>query len=74
MNELIFGVVLLALTCGLAFACFPRHGKVVAFVRKPFVGPLVSVLIVTGLTISVLLIVAYFSNFDDITLVGAKRL
>ena len=74
MSELFVGIVLLALTAGLAFACYPRHGKVVAFVRKPFVGPLVSVLIVTGLTISFILIAAYFSNFDDMTLAGAKHL
>ncbi len=74
MSELLIGIVLLAITIGLGFACYPKHGKVVALVRKPFVGPLLSVLIVTGLTISVILIVAYFSNFDDVTLTGAKHL
>jgi Zn-dependent protease len=74
MSELIIGIGLLVITALLGVACYPKHGKVVALVRKPLVGPLVSILIVTGLTISVILIAAYFSNFDDLTLAGAKHL
>jgi ABC-type spermidine/putrescine transport system permease subunit II len=74
MQDLLSGIVLLIITVALAIASYPRHGKTAAFVRKPFLGPLVSVAIVTGLSISLLLIATYFSNFDDITLVGAKHL
>ncbi len=74
MQDLLPGIVLLALTVGLAIASYPRNGKAAAFVQKPFLGPLVSIAIVTGLSISLLLIAAYFSNFDDLTLAGAKHL
>ena len=74
MQNLLPGIVLLVVTIALAVASYPRHGKTAAFVRMPFLGPLVSIAIVTGLSISLLLIAAYFSNFDDITLVSAKHL
>jgi hypothetical protein len=74
MSELIAGIVLLMITVALVFACYPKQGKVVALIRKPFVGPFISILIVTGLTISILLIIAYFSNFDDITMTTVKHL
>jgi hypothetical protein len=58
-------------SAGSVFASIPRNGKTAWFVGKPFLAPFVSILVVTGLTIGVLLIAAYFTTIDDATLAGA---
>jgi hypothetical protein len=70
MRELIVGIALIFGSIGLVLACRPRHGKTLAFVKWPVVGPTVSILITACLAIGVLFIAAYFTDIDVATLSG----
>jgi cell division protein FtsX len=67
------GIALLVVSVGSVFASIPRHGKTAWFVGKPFLAPFMSILVVAGLTIGLLLIAAYFTTIDDVTLAGAVK-
>ena len=71
-TELVLGLTLVILSIGGWFACLPRHGKVHAFVKKPFVGPTLAILIICGLAVGVIEIMAYFTAVDDLTLSGKR--
>ena len=71
-TQLFIGLALVIASIGGWFACLPRHGKVLSFVRKPFVGPTLAILIICGLALGIIEIMAYFTTVDDLTLSGKR--
>jgi hypothetical protein len=69
-SELIIGFTLLILSIGIFVACLPRNGKTVWIVRKPFLAPALTVLIIGGFAMGLIELTAYFTTVDDITLSG----
>lgn len=70
LTELLTGSTLILASFAVLIALLPRKGHAVAWVRKPFVGPVMSVLIVSGLAIGVIFVASYFTTIDDIKLLG----
>jgi hypothetical protein len=72
-SELLFGITLLVLSTGIFVACLPRNGKTVWIVRKPFLAPALTVLIIGGFAMGLIELTAYFTAVDDISLSGKLR-
>ena len=70
MRELLMGITLLIVSAGSLTACLPRNGKKAWFVGIPFLDAGVPVLILSVFAIGVVLVVAYFTTIDDMTLSG----
>ena len=71
-SELLIGFTLVIVSIGGWFACLPRRGKTLSFVKKPFVGPAVAVLIICGLALGIIEIMAYFTTIDNLLLSGKR--
>jgi hypothetical protein len=69
-SELLLGITLLVVSIGSFIALLPRNGKTVRVVQRPFIAPVLTVLVITGLAIGCIEIIAYFTTVDDITLSG----
>jgi uncharacterized membrane protein YidH (DUF202 family) len=72
LDQLLIGSILIVVSVALVFLCRPRNGKKAWFVDKPFLAPLVSIVIVTGLALGVFMIAAQFSTIDDGAIGQAK--
>ena len=70
MRDLILGIALICGSIGLVVSCRPRNGKALSFVKKPIVGPAISILITAGIAIGFIFIAAYFTAIDEVTLSG----
>jgi len=68
--ELISGIMLLLVSLGSLVALYPRDGKPIWWIKTPFVGPSVAILIVTGVAIAAIMLASYFTNIDDVALSG----
>lgn len=73
MDQLFIGLVLIAFSIGLVLLCRPRNGKKAWFVGKPFLAPLVSIVIVASLACGVFMVAAQFSTIDNGTIGGQAR-
>jgi hypothetical protein len=73
MAELVTGVVLLCISFGALMLIRPQMGKTIWWVKKPFVGPLLSILIVAGIGLGVVFLLNYFTTIDDITIIRRQR-
>jgi uncharacterized membrane protein len=73
MQSLVVGIILIAVSIGAVIVCRPKGGKPVWFVGKPFLAPLVSIAIVTGLALGTFEIAAHFTAIDDATIGGKIR-
>jgi hypothetical protein len=69
LTQLLLGSALIIAGFGSLMA-FRIAGKTLAWVRAPFVGPSVAILIVTSLAIGSILISGYFTSIDDINVKG----
>jgi hypothetical protein len=70
LSQLLTGLTLLVASAVAVFILRPRRGKAVWVARQPLLAPAVSVLIIGGLAIGLILIAAYFTNIDQMTLRG----
>jgi hypothetical protein len=69
-SELLAGIALLIVSAGVFLACLPRHGKTAWVARKPFLAPVLTILIIGGLAMGCIEILSYFTTIDDLTLSG----
>jgi hypothetical protein len=70
--ELVTSVIVLIVSFSAMVALRPKKGVPIWWVRLPFVGPLVTILIVTGIAVGGVLLASYFTAIDDINLSGKK--
>ena len=70
LSQLFTGLTLLVVSAVAIFILRPRHGKTVWVGRQPLLAPAASVLIIGGLAIGLILIAAYFTTIDQMTLRG----
>lgn len=74
LAELQLGIALLVISIGALIVSLPRKGKVASFVQKPYLAPMVSIIIITGFAVGLIMLAAHFTAIDDATLSGyAKR-
>lgn len=73
MQDLIIGLVLIAVGVVTVLISRPKNGKTAWFVGKPFLAPLVSIAIVASLALGFFMIAAHFTTIDDATIAGAAR-
>ncbi len=59
-------------SAGSLIGCLPRNGKKAWFVGMPFFDAGVPILILSVFIVGAVLIVAYFTTIDDLTLSGAR--
>ena len=71
-TELASSLIVLIVSIGAMVALRPRKGVPIWWVRLPFVGPLLTILIVTGIAVGGILLASYFTSIDDINLSGKK--
>jgi hypothetical protein len=70
MSQLLTGLSLLVASAVAVFILRPRRGEAVWVARQPLLAPAVSVLIIGGLAIGLIMIAAYFTTIDQVTLRG----
>jgi hypothetical protein len=60
----------MVLSIGAFVALLPRKGKTIWIVRKPFLAPTLTVLIIGALAMGLIELTAYFTAVDELTLSG----
>ena len=70
MRDLLIGMALLGISTGWLMYSRPRNGKKAWFVNMPFFDSGVPILILSIFVVGVVLILAYFTTIDDLTLSG----
>jgi hypothetical protein len=73
LSELVIGVTLMFIGIGSLIAVLPRRGKTAWFARMPILNSGVPLLMITAFVFGIILTLAYFTTFDDITLRGAAK-
>ena len=73
MSELLIGVALVAMGIGSLIACMPRRGKTAWFIGKPLLESGVPIAMIAMFAIGLILVAAYFTTIDDVTLVTKAR-
>ena len=69
-TELITGVALILISLGSVVILRPRGEKTNSWIKLPFVGPLLAVLITSGFGIGILFLANYFTTMDDLNISG----
>jgi hypothetical protein len=73
MAELLSGIALLCISLGVLMAVRPRKGKPIGWVRKPFVGPTLAIVLVAGIGMGTVFLANYFTTIDDMTFIRKQR-
>ena len=68
--KLLIGLALLLSSVGALMVLRPRGGKTISWTTKPFVGPLLGVLITVAFGVGIILVAAYFTTIDNMKLSG----
>jgi len=69
-TELMTGAALILISLGLVVILRQRGAKSNSWIKLPFVGPFLGVLITSGFGIGILFLVNYFTTIDDINMSG----
>jgi hypothetical protein len=70
LSQLLTGLILLVASAVAILILLPRHGRTAWVAHQPLLAPAMSVLIIGGLAIGLILIAAYFTTIDNMTLRG----
>lgn len=62
--KLLIGLALLLSSVGALMVLRPRGGKAISWTTKPFVGPLLGVLITVAFGVGALVVFGYFTSFN----------
>ena len=62
--KLLIGLALILSSVGALMVLRPRGGQVISWTTKPFVGPLLGVLITVAFGVGALLVFGYFTTFN----------